>query len=61
MNHVHGITLIKLNMNEVINNKFLSLYDDIRDCITSSQEKDDYSEDEVEDVIKSIFSRDEKK
>ena len=59
MNHVHGITLIKLNMNEVINNKFLSLYDDIRDCITSSQEKDDYSEDEVEDVIKSIFSRDE--
>ena len=46
-------------MNDVINNKFLSLYDDIRDCITHSQQREDYSQDEVDDVIKSIFSRDE--
>ena len=56
MNHVHGISLINLDMNEVINNKYLSLYDEIRDSITSSQYNDDYSQEEVDDVIKSLFT-----
>ena len=59
MNHVHGITLIKLNMSDVINNKFLSFYHDIRECITSSNRKNEYTQSEVEDVINSIFSRDD--
>jgi hypothetical protein len=59
LNHIHGISLIKLNMNEVINNKYLSLFDEIRYCIISSQSHDEYFQEEEYDVIKSLFTRDD--
>jgi hypothetical protein len=44
-------------MNEIINNKYLSLYDDIRECILSSQNGIDYShQTEADDFIKVIFA-----
>lgn len=57
LNHIHGISLIQLDMNEIINNKYLSLYDDIRECILSSQNQLDYShQTEADDFIKIIFA-----
>jgi hypothetical protein len=57
LNHIHGITLYLLDMNEIINNKYLSIYDDIRECILSSQNGIDYShQTEADDYIKVIFA-----
>ena len=61
MNYIHGISLIKLNMNEIINNKYLSLYDDIRECILSSNNHLEYNYmTEVDEVIKTMFTSEDK-
>lgn len=56
LNHIHGISLIQLDMNEIINNKFLSIYDEIRECIPSDNLSDLSYLDETDDYIKCIFT-----
>jgi len=57
LNHIHGITLYQLDMNEIINNKFLSIYDEIRDCIPTTENLSELSYlDDVDEYIKCIFT-----
>lgn len=53
MNYIHGISLIKLNMNEVVNNKYLSLFDYIRSSIAPSHHEESYS------IDKTLLTRDD--
>jgi len=58
MNYIHGISLIKLNMEEVINNKFISIFDEIRYCISSSETPNNEVDEETKDIIDYMFSKD---
>jgi hypothetical protein len=58
MNYIHGISLIKLTMKEVINNNFISIFDEIRDCISSSETPNNEVDEETKDIIDYIFSKD---
>lgn len=49
MNYIHGLSLIKLDMYEVINNKYLSIFDEMRECILS-----DYSNNDLDTETKDI-------
>lgn len=57
MNHIHGIPIMKLNMNEIINNNFLSIFDEMRYCILSSKTKTDNFDDDSLAVVDSIFNQ----
>ena len=57
MNYVHGLSLIGLDMYEVINNKYLSIFDEIRDCILSSKSSNSDLETETKDIIDYMFAK----
>lgn len=42
MNHVHGIPIMKLNMSQIINNKYLSIFDGMRYIISLSKPKSEF-------------------
>lgn len=56
MNYVHGLSLIGLDMYEVINNKYLSIFDEIRECILRDSSKNDLDA-ETKDVIDYMFAK----
>ena len=56
MNYVHGLSLIGLDMYEVINNKYLSIFDEIRECISSESSNSDLDT-ETKDIIDYIFAK----
>jgi hypothetical protein len=56
MNHFHGIPPMKLNMEEVVNNRLLSLFDEIRECIDYSVvSKVEPSQSELNNIINSML------
>lgn len=57
MNHVHGISILKLDMGEIINNKYLSIYDEIRECILSNESSNSDLDEETKDIIDFIFAK----
>ena len=60
MNNIHGITITQLQMEYVLNNSKLSIFDNIREQIKSSNlDLDKYSEDDLHDVIDEIFGKDD--
>ena len=59
MNYIHGISLIKLDMREVINNKYLSVFDEIRECILSSKSSNRDLEDDNIDYMYAKNNEDE--
>ena len=56
MNYVHGLSLIGLDMYEVINNKYLSIFDEIRECIASDSTNNDLDT-ETKDIIDYMFAK----
>ena len=56
MNHVHTISLIELNMNDVINNNYLTLYDEIRSNI---RHQDDFTQDDEYTIVQTLFPKDD--
>jgi hypothetical protein len=56
MNYVHGLSLIGLDMYEVINNKYLSIFDEIRECISRDSSKNDLDT-ETKDIIDYMFAK----
>lgn len=57
MNYVHAISLIKMKMGEVINNNYLSIFDEIRECIARDSSKSELDAD-TKDVIDLLFAKD---
>lgn len=58
LNLIHGVSLIKLDMERVINNNEVSIFDEIRIKNLPSEDFDEYREEEINDVIKCIFQDD---
>ena len=56
MNYVHGLSLIGLDMYEVINNKYLSIFDEIRECISRESSNNDLDL-ETKDTIDYMFAK----
>lgn len=56
MNHLHGVAPMKLDMDAVVNNGFLSLFDEIRECIDYSVVSQSPESSKLNDLINSMFS-----
>jgi len=56
MNHLHGIRPMKLDMDAVVNNRFLSLFDEIRECIDYSVVSQETESSKLNHLINSMFS-----
>ena len=56
MNYVHGLSLIGLDMYEVINNKYLSIFDEIRECIANDSTNNDLDT-ETKNIIDYMFAK----
>lgn len=56
MNYVHGLSLMGLDMYEVINKKYLSIFDEIRECISRDSSNNDL-EAETKDIIDYMFAK----
>ena len=56
MNHMHGIPPLKLDMSQVVNNRFLTLFDEIREVIDYSQLNAEPTESELNQIINTMFT-----
>ncbi len=59
MNYIHAIPPMKLDMNYVVNNSRVSLFDDIRNFINLNQIQKEAYDTKLNDLVNSIFSKDE--
>ena len=59
MNYIHGISPLKLDMDYVVNNSRVALFDDIRDSIKRTRRKKIQNQEDVHDYIVTLFSKDE--
>lgn len=59
MNHMHGIPPLKLEMDKVVNNRFHSLFDEIREVIDYSPKNTEPTESELNQIINTMFSSSE--
>ena len=56
MNYVHGLSLMGLDMYEVINNKYLSIFDEMRECISRDSSNNDLDAETI-DIIDNLFAK----
>jgi len=59
MNHIHGIAPLKLDMDYVVNNSRVALFDDIRDAIKLSRKEKIQDVEDVPDYISTLFPQDD--
>ena len=59
MNYIHAIPPMKLDMNNIVNNSRVSLFDDIRSSIKSNQKEKETTETKLHDLVNSIFTHDD--
>jgi hypothetical protein len=59
MNHIHGIAPLKLDMDYVVNNSRVTLFDDIRESIKLSRKEKIQDLDDVHDYIITLFPQDD--
>ena len=59
MNYIHGISPMQLDMDYVVNNSRVELFDEIREAIKKSQKEKTQDHEELQDYIITLFSKDE--
>ena len=59
MNYIHGISPMQIDMDYVVNNSRVELFDDIREAIKKSQKEKTQDHEELQDYIITLFSKDE--
>jgi hypothetical protein len=59
MNYIHGISPLKLDMDYVVNNSRVALFDDIRDAIKRTQREKIQNQEDVHDYIITLFPQDD--
>jgi hypothetical protein len=59
MNHIHGIAPLKLDMDYVVNNSRVALFDDIREAIKLSRKEKIQDVEDVHDYIITLFPQDD--
>ncbi len=59
MNYIHGISPMLLDMDYLVNNSRVELFDDIREAIKKSQKEKTQDHEELQDYIITLFSKDE--